>query len=169
MQRFRGGLVFKAHRLLYHSTLGMRVMKMKKKAMQIQSAPSLCPLVFQSTSSLAFACPTVTEVDRGFICALGRSTLDVCLGGQRSCEGNATGAALTGILSLFSDSIMASIYDKYSVGASIRAICTRCCFTVTNVMQTCRNFHCAPVFIQILVRMRLLRLNNSERLRSFPL
>ena len=31
MKRFRGGLVFKAHRLLYHSTLGLRVMKKKKK------------------------------------------------------------------------------------------------------------------------------------------
>ena len=29
MQRFRGGLVFKAHRLLYHSTLGLRVIKKK--------------------------------------------------------------------------------------------------------------------------------------------
>ena len=27
MQRFRGGLVYKAHRLLYHSTLGLRVIK----------------------------------------------------------------------------------------------------------------------------------------------
>jgi len=27
MQRFRGGLVFKAHRLLYHSCLGLRVIK----------------------------------------------------------------------------------------------------------------------------------------------
>ena len=31
MQRFRGELVFKAHRLLYHSTLGLRVIKKKKK------------------------------------------------------------------------------------------------------------------------------------------
>jgi len=31
VQRFRGGLVFKAHRLLYHSTLGSRVIKKKKK------------------------------------------------------------------------------------------------------------------------------------------
>ena len=31
VQRFRGRLVFKAHRLLYHSTLGLRVMKKKKK------------------------------------------------------------------------------------------------------------------------------------------
>jgi len=28
---FRGGLVFKAHRLVYHSTLGLRVIKKKKK------------------------------------------------------------------------------------------------------------------------------------------
>ena len=28
---FRGGLLFKAHRLLYHSTLGLRVIKKKKK------------------------------------------------------------------------------------------------------------------------------------------
>ena len=30
-RRFRGGLVFKAHRLLYHSTLGLRVIKKTKK------------------------------------------------------------------------------------------------------------------------------------------
>jgi len=29
--RFRGGLVCEAHRLLYHSTLGLRVIKKKKK------------------------------------------------------------------------------------------------------------------------------------------
>jgi len=32
VQRFRDGLVFKAHRLLYHSTLGVRVIKKKKEA-----------------------------------------------------------------------------------------------------------------------------------------
>ena len=31
VERFRGGLVFKAHRLSYHSTLGSRVTKKKKK------------------------------------------------------------------------------------------------------------------------------------------
>ena len=31
MQRFRGGLVFKDNRLLYHSTLGLRVIKKKKE------------------------------------------------------------------------------------------------------------------------------------------
>ena len=30
-QNSRGGLVFKAHRRLYHSTLGLRVIKKKKK------------------------------------------------------------------------------------------------------------------------------------------
>ena len=31
LQRFRGGLVFEAHRRLYHSTLGLRVIQKKKK------------------------------------------------------------------------------------------------------------------------------------------
>ena len=31
VQRFQGGLVFKAHRLLYHATLGFRVIKKRKK------------------------------------------------------------------------------------------------------------------------------------------
>ena len=31
VQRFRGGFVCKAHRLVYHSTLGLRVIKKKKK------------------------------------------------------------------------------------------------------------------------------------------
>jgi hypothetical protein len=30
VERFRGGLVFKAHRLVNHSTLGLRVIKKKK-------------------------------------------------------------------------------------------------------------------------------------------
>jgi len=30
VKRFRGGLVFKAQRLMYHSTLGLRVIKKKK-------------------------------------------------------------------------------------------------------------------------------------------
>ena len=32
VQRFRGGLVFKAHRRLYHSLLGLRVIKKKDLA-----------------------------------------------------------------------------------------------------------------------------------------
>ena len=31
MQRFRGGLVYRAHRLVYHSTLGLRVITKKKR------------------------------------------------------------------------------------------------------------------------------------------
>jgi len=31
VQRFRGGLVFKAHRLLYHSTLGLKVLKKRRR------------------------------------------------------------------------------------------------------------------------------------------
>ena len=31
LKRFRGGLVFKAHRLLYHSTLGSRVITKEEK------------------------------------------------------------------------------------------------------------------------------------------
>ena len=32
MNRFRGGLVLEAHRLVYHSTLGSRVMKKKRSS-----------------------------------------------------------------------------------------------------------------------------------------
>ena len=31
VKRFRGGLVFKAHRRMYHSTLGLRVINQKNK------------------------------------------------------------------------------------------------------------------------------------------
>jgi len=37
VQRFRGGLVVKAHRLLYHSTLGLRVMKQRKGMPNVES------------------------------------------------------------------------------------------------------------------------------------
>ena len=36
MKRFRGRLVFKAHRLLFHSNLGSRVPKKKKKVTEYQ-------------------------------------------------------------------------------------------------------------------------------------
>ena len=36
VERFRGGLVFKAHRLLYHSTLGSRVITKKKKEKKVE-------------------------------------------------------------------------------------------------------------------------------------
>ena len=52
MQRFRSGLGFKAHRLLYHSTLGLRVIKKKKTPLALASweraammpSPSMLPL-----------------------------------------------------------------------------------------------------------------------------
>ena len=40
-----------------------------------------------------------------------------------------------------------SIYDKYSIGPSMRSMCTRCCFTMTNMMQVWSNFRWARVFI----------------------
>ena len=36
--------------------------------------------------------------------------------------------------------IAASIYDTYSVGPSTQPICTRCCFTMTYMIQVCSNF-----------------------------
>jgi len=38
VQWFRGGLKFKAHRLLYHPTLGSRVIKKKKRTMENDGA-----------------------------------------------------------------------------------------------------------------------------------
>ena len=43
VERLRGGLVFRAHRLLYHSTLGSRVTKKrKKKLVGATMAAGLC-------------------------------------------------------------------------------------------------------------------------------
>jgi len=38
VKRFRGGLVFKAHRLVYHSTLGMRVIKQRREDQSVAGA-----------------------------------------------------------------------------------------------------------------------------------
>ena len=40
MKRFRGGLVFKADRLLYHSTLGLRVIKKRGPAVRLFATPA---------------------------------------------------------------------------------------------------------------------------------
>jgi len=45
------------------------------------------------------------------------------------------------------DLIAVSVYDKHSVGPSIRTICTRCCFTMTDMIQVCSSFHEAPAFM----------------------
>ena len=42
MKRFRGGLVFKAHRLLYHSTLGSRGIKKKTSTTPQRRREELC-------------------------------------------------------------------------------------------------------------------------------
>ena len=39
-KRFRGGLVFKAHRLVYYSTLGLRVINKKKTTMPRSELPA---------------------------------------------------------------------------------------------------------------------------------
>ena len=41
VQRFRGGLVFMAHRLLYHSTLGLRVIKRNLQPGEVHLSLSL--------------------------------------------------------------------------------------------------------------------------------
>jgi len=45
------------------------------------------------------------------------------------------------------DLTAASIHDRLSVGPSIQPICTRCCFTMTNMVQMCSNFHRVRVFV----------------------
>ena len=48
---------------------------------------------------------------------------------------------------LTGDLIAASIHDKYSVSPSIRPVYTRCCFTMTNMIQVCSIFYWARIFI----------------------
>ena len=49
VKRFRGGLVCKAHRHLYHSSLGLKLIKKKKKnrAGGIRAAPARCDSMTQ--------------------------------------------------------------------------------------------------------------------------
>jgi len=59
VKRFRGGLVFKAHRLLYHPTLGLRVMKKKKKKKKtVCMAGCKVELVPAGTSPVYSRCST---------------------------------------------------------------------------------------------------------------
>ena len=53
MNRFRGGLVFKAHRLVYHSSLGLRVIKKKKKS---SSPPCVAGLLAVRGRSVPVEC-----------------------------------------------------------------------------------------------------------------
>jgi len=45
VKRFRGGLVFKAHRPLYHSTLGSRVIQKKRRSRVLGSPLKLHEVV----------------------------------------------------------------------------------------------------------------------------
>ena len=45
------------------------------------------------------------------------------------------------------DSNPACIYDEYSIGPSIRLICTRCCFKMTDMIQLRSSFHWGRVFV----------------------
>ena len=47
VQRFRGGLVFKAHRLWYHSTPGLKLIK-KKKSTGTKREKGLVPQAYAS-------------------------------------------------------------------------------------------------------------------------
>jgi len=47
----------------------------------------------------------------------------------------------------WTDLIAASVNENYQVGPSIRPICIRCYFTMTNTIQVCSNFYEARVFI----------------------
>ena len=45
MQRFRGGLVLKAHRHLYHSTLGLRVINKNKYKIMLSELEEAQPFI----------------------------------------------------------------------------------------------------------------------------
>jgi len=61
VQRFRCGLVFKADRLLYHSTLGVRVIKKKKKKKKTETETDEGSMAFLQIQSvgLNLQCPTM--------------------------------------------------------------------------------------------------------------
>ena len=61
MKRFRGELVVKAYRLLYHSTLGSRVLKKKKKC-DLARGITMCNEVGES----------ILHVSRGLLLCLER-------------------------------------------------------------------------------------------------
>ena len=46
------------------------------------------------------------------------------------------------------DLIPASIYDKHSVCPSFGPSCTRCWFTMTNIIRVCSKLHRAQLFIR---------------------
>jgi len=74
--RFRGGLVFKAHRWLYHSTLGSRVIKKKNTAL-----PRGCQNEFENNQ-----CAVVTEAGSCLRCVDSCITQLKAQGPSRTCN-----------------------------------------------------------------------------------
>ena len=80
VKRFRGGLVFKAHRLLYHSTLGSRVIKEKKNVIKT------CKSQGVRTVYSIYSIPHPNNRER--LCFIG-SMPDSCVVGMQALEGRA--------------------------------------------------------------------------------
>ena len=55
VQRFRGGLIFKVHRLVCHSTLGWSVIKMKKKSLRAMTHTTGTKRAFSLSLSLSLS------------------------------------------------------------------------------------------------------------------
>ena len=75
MQRFRGGLVFKDHRLLYHSTLGSRVIKKKKVRGEHNPGKSNFLSEYFTTQNLLHKCLAITSTTQlynNFRCSISR-------------------------------------------------------------------------------------------------
>ena len=66
MQRFRGGLVFKPHRLLYHSTQDLRVMKKKKQHRLTQMSDDFSALDLSLSASRTGSCRVFLIFSLGF-------------------------------------------------------------------------------------------------------
>jgi len=72
VKRFRGGLVFEVHRFLYHSTLGLRVIKKKKKSnacntQRVRAVGSYVRLIDSCITQLEAQGPSMTcnEIKKG--------------------------------------------------------------------------------------------------------
>jgi len=76
--RFRGGLVFKAHRLVYHSTLGLSVIKKKKRTSARHEQIELGPRT---------PCSPPRTLALATLAARGVSVLDLSDVGERKGEG----------------------------------------------------------------------------------
>ena len=62
VKRFRGGLVFKDHILVYHSTLGLRVIKKKKKKVGVDLGVASLPREKRRSSIGPSSMPAVPGV-----------------------------------------------------------------------------------------------------------